>query len=689
MGRDYPSGRQLAAALKPGRSVEGVGTRARAGGPPRFFVKAADRSGLVDAMARMQPDAAELAVAEAERVLRHEFDLLGSGPVSLGPSIDWHRDMKSGHRWPEGVHHTRIYGHYGAAGSDIKMPWELSRAQFLPTLGRAYWHTGDERFPAEFVRLVDDWLDHNRPETGVNWACPMDAAIRAVNWLWAYHLMADSEAITTAFEARLWAGLLEHGRYLARNLEGAPGDVNSNHYLSDIAGLLFLGVLLPEFQESDGWRAKAEEALVREMDDQVLDDGVDWEMSTSYHRLVTEIFLTCAVLCDRNGRRLPERFSERLRAMIDYTFHYTRPDGTAPIIGDADNGRLQRLTTWRDPQREFRDHRHLLAAGAVFFDRADWAAAAGDCWEEALWLLGDAVEPRVGSLLAGPAPALAGSRGFDRAGVYVMRSGDLHSIAKVGSDDVCGPSGHLHNDVLDFEVFAEGVPFLVDPGSYVYTADAVSRNAYRSSLSHNGVVVDGHEANRFDPSLLFEMPRESAPSVERWVTDEAKDLLVASHRGYRTLPDPVVLTRSWLFDKARALWIVWDRVEAAEAHSCVVPVQLGPGAVVRTTDGSPAVQAVAAGGQQLDVHILVSTGVGVRVGESWVSMSYGMRSKAPRVEFRFEGSGAIDFVWALVPGAARTASDGDGDAPEDARDRLRRAGQLFKDLEPAFPLDEG
>ena len=566
------------------QSVQQIGDRVRAGVGPKFFVHVSDRPALVAAMARMQPNAAELAIAEAEAVLRHQFDLLGSGPVELGRSIDWHRDFKTGYQWPS-AHHTRIDRRYLIPDSDIKVPWELSRAQFLPTLGRAYWYTGEERYPAEFVRLVDDWLVHNHPESGVNWACAMDVAIRAVNWLWAYHLMADSSALTPAFERRLCAGLLEHGRFVARNLEGLPGGMNSNHYLSDIAGLLFLGLLLPEFKESDTWRKIGEQALVREMDDQVLADGVDWEMSTSYHRLVTEIFLTCSLLYERNGGELPDRFSERLRSMIDYSFHYTRPDGTVPIIGDADNGRLQRLTTWSEPEREFRDHRHLLAVGAVLFDRADRAAAADGCWEEALWLCGADAEREARRTLAVPTMTGAESMGFERARIYVMRSEGLYAIAKVGTDDVSVPSGHLHNDLLSFEVFANGAPFLVDPGSYVYTADSTSRNHFRSSLSHNGVVVDGREANRFLPAVLFAMPQESTPSAERWVSDEDLDLLVASHSGYCTLSDPVVLRRSWLFDKARSLWIVWDRADAADAHSYLIPLQFDSGTAVSLGEG--------------------------------------------------------------------------------------------------------
>ena len=33
----------------------------------------------------------------------------------------------------------------------------------------------------------------------------------------------------------------------------------------------------------------------------------------------------------------------RVRRMVDYVAHYTKPDGLAPQIGDNDDGRLQIL----------------------------------------------------------------------------------------------------------------------------------------------------------------------------------------------------------------------------------------------------------------------------------------------------------------------------------------------------------
>jgi hypothetical protein len=68
------------------------------------------------------------------RALRCEVKLLG--PTSPGAVIDWHRDLKSGFRWPAnfylGLEATRLDN-----PSDAKVPSELSRGHHLPTLARA------------------------------------------------------------------------------------------------------------------------------------------------------------------------------------------------------------------------------------------------------------------------------------------------------------------------------------------------------------------------------------------------------------------------------------------------------------------------------------------------------------------------------------------------------------------------
>ena len=156
-----------------------------------FFLSASDREGWAHAFRTRYPEACAAVIAAADRILLHEFDLLGSGPVRLGAALPWHTDFKSGREWAveyaSGLHYSEL-----DRPSDIKVPWELSRSQHFTTLGQAYWLTGDERYAQEFVAETSDWIAANPYAYGVNWACAMDVALRAVSWTWGFHYFADA-----------------------------------------------------------------------------------------------------------------------------------------------------------------------------------------------------------------------------------------------------------------------------------------------------------------------------------------------------------------------------------------------------------------------------------------------------------------------------------------------------------------
>lgn len=98
-------------------------------------------------------------LSAAEKVLSHEFDLLGSGPMRLGDSIDWSRDFKSGKTWL--LDYYAVVRTVRLDGSDVKVPWELNRFQHLTILGEAYVFSGDDKYYAEFKNEVEDWFVKN------------------------------------------------------------------------------------------------------------------------------------------------------------------------------------------------------------------------------------------------------------------------------------------------------------------------------------------------------------------------------------------------------------------------------------------------------------------------------------------------------------------------------------------------
>jgi hypothetical protein len=371
---------ELSKCLKEDKSLHDFLLDFRSREKPLFFIDGINRELPKEILTR-----SEEGVKDADEICAHNFDLLGSGKTKLGEEIDWHLDFKNGERWNPRVFYTDTVIVKGN-GSDIKVPWELSRFQHLPTLGKAYWFTGDEKHAREFVDEIKDWMERNPPQYGVNWTNTMEVAIRAVNWIWGYYFFKDSQEVTDEFLLKSFKSLFIHGKHIMENLERSWRGINANHYLSDIVGLVYLGVMFPEFKEARKWREFGIKELVNGMKKQVYHDGVDFEGSISYHRLVAELFLSTTLLCLKNGITFPEWYMNRLERMVEFVMYYTKPDGTAPQIGDNDDGRLHILSNYGNWSRL--DHRYLLSIGAVLFKRGDFKAAAGEFHEEAFWLVG-------------------------------------------------------------------------------------------------------------------------------------------------------------------------------------------------------------------------------------------------------------------------------------------------------------
>ena len=408
--------------------------------PDKDMGRLAHRFAFMDAdfvrrLSQEFPDYPALVFAQTDQALAHCFDLLGSGSVlvkrgmqcagvggvlysppvttsveragdgfSLNINrsnrstaryvgsllddayapIDWQLDFKSGYRWREDAWHGDIRFGY-LRGVDVKVPWELARMQHLPTLAMAahFSRCGlpgfrqSEIYAREFRNQVLDFIASNPPGFGVNWACPMDIAIRVANWLVARDIFVASGVVFgDDFESIFMASVTAHARHIASNLEWAP-QIRGNHYLADIAGLLLAAVYLPSSAEVDAWFAFSVQELIGETHYQFHDDGSNFEASVCYHRLSSEIVLWAATFLAtlnpaqkevlKSGKHhqwsatpklknsplvfyplpggqgespLPDSFWSRLRAMAQFSEAMTRPDGTVVQFGDNDSGRF-------------------------------------------------------------------------------------------------------------------------------------------------------------------------------------------------------------------------------------------------------------------------------------------------------------------------------------------------------------
>ncbi len=634
---------------------------------PRFFIDSLEKKEVVEVLKENFPNAVPSILDDAKKIYEHIFDLLGSGPQKVRGEnvkyssknndyepIDWHVDFKTGYRWDKRKYYKDIKIPLGKA--DIKVPWELSRFQHLVTLGKAYWITDNEKYVREFVNQINDWIDNNPLRYGVNWRCTMDVAIRVVNWIWAFYFFKDSPRITKEFLLRFLKSIYNHAQHIVSNLEKSWRGMSGNHYLSDLVGLIYLGVIFPEFKDAERWREMGIFELLREMKIQVHPDGVDYEASISYHRLVTEFFLSASILCMLNNIRFPEWFMERLERMIEFIMYYTKPDGTSPQIGDNDDGRLHILS--RYGRWDKLDHRYLLSVGSTVFKRVDYAQKAGHFSEEAFGMLGIDGLLEYNSLSSSRTeiPTPLKSRAFVDSGFYILRNRDSCMIVDCTSNDSKSPSGHRHNSKLSFELLAYNRSFIIDPGTYIYTASREMRNLFRSTSYHNTVVVDGVEQNRFDKSNLFYLQNDAQVVVNDWKTGEDFDLLDAQHNGYRRLSDSVIHRRKIFFDKKKGYWFIMDLLDGKGKHRFdqyfhFSPMEVGPLSINRGVipkireiedpflkrhlriDESLVIETRNGSGANLLLIPLVNNNIILDVLDRWVSCSYGTKEHAPVIRY--------------------------------------------------------
>jgi uncharacterized heparinase superfamily protein len=572
----------------------------------------------------------EQILSEADDVVANRFEALGSGKVELGWPVDWQRDFKSSKVWPL-ASSWEIDILDLDNPSDVKVPWELSRFHQVWWLGKAYWLTRNERYAEKFRELVEDWMHHNPVGRGVHWHTAMEVAIRACNWSAGYYFFCEAKSISPEFWLKFLNSLHAHGVFIRNHLEYAWR--NGNHLLSGLVGLIFLGIVFRDTREGRAWLEHGVRALSEEMETQVYPDGVNYEKSISYHRLVLELFSTATILCQRNGIRFEESYMHRLERMVEFVQRYTRTDGSVPLVGDADDGRLFRYCMNDD----LNDHRHVLSVGAVLFERSDFKHAAGRFSQDALWLFGGEGFERH-QLLRGETAAV-GSRGFPDGGFYIARGNNTHLFIDAGDIGMGGRGGHGHNDTLSFEFWVNGAPLIVDSGTYAYMFDVKARQEFRSTRAHNTVMVNSNEQAEFAGVWSIKEDKTS-PRVLKWETGEQSDLLVAEHRAYR----PIVHRREFRLDKREARLTIRDEMIGEGEHTVESFLHVAP--VFRVERENP--RRVRVIGERGDYVVEISNGT-VEIIDSWFSPRYGVKQRNQTIRIVLKQSLPVTITVTISP----------------------------------------
>lgn len=611
--------------------------------PTTFFPSLARRAEIRRAMELRFPALRLALIDRADRAMAGRFDLLGHTDLSFGSPIDWHLEPIAGKRTSLD-HWSRIdYLNPDIAG-DKKITWELNRHSHFVTMGQAYWLTGDEAYAEAFVAQATDWMRANPTGRGINWASSLELAFRAISWLWALHLFAGSSHLNTRFVTQLLKCLIAHGRHVESYLSYYFSP--NTHLTGEALGLFYLGTALPEFNRSARWRDKGLRILIEQLPIHVRADGVYFEQSTYYHRYTADFYTHLVALARAGNLALTDEVEDRLARSLDYLMWTTRPDGSSPLVGDDDGGRLIKLG-----ERKADDFRDTLATGAVLSGQRDWKYVAGEATAETLWLLGPEAIARYDEIEA--RQPVSATHAFATSGYFVMRDGwsvdSSYALVDCGRHGVSS-CGHSHADALAFEFAARGKTWLVDPGTFTYTGDSESRNWFRSTEAHNTVTVDGQSQSTM--AGAFSWNHIADAEAREFTAGSGFDYFEGAHDGYKRLSDAVTHERSLMFVKSNgshrpSYLIVRDAFKARGSHHYAARYHFDDGC--RAEANANRVQAVNQCHDKLDIFAFSHQEQAARIEGGWVSRVYGKRTQAPVAVIETGGEGPQELVTIILP----------------------------------------
>ncbi len=410
---------------------------------------------------------------------------------------------------------------------DNEWVWQLNRMYFWNAMAKAYLHTADEKYAAEWCCQLIDWTKKNPNDGNHNYAWrSIEAGIRGHSWTGLYQHFISSPHFTPEVLVAFLNSCYDHATYLMTQYRSG-----SNWGLMEAEGLAFIAITFPEFKDSEKWREEAFRRLNAEISIQVYPDGYQRELATGYHIGCINWFLNTVELAHMNGYTdaFPDSYLRTVEKMCEVPVKLTFPDGSSTQFGDSWTGfpgqYYGRLREW-----------------AQMFDRKDFLYVAS--------------EGREGVTPDSTAWA------YPYSGFYSLRSSwNKDAICLILK---CGPDGggHCQPDNGTFELYAGGRNLMPDAGSYIYSGDPEGRNWFRQTKVHQTLTLNG-ENLKYAPELLL------------WKPGDDLDILVVENSSY-----PELKHRRSVFFVDKKYFIIIDEALGEATGDIDLHFQLAPGKAV-------------------------------------------------------------------------------------------------------------
>jgi len=317
--------------------------------------------------------------------------------------------------------------------------YNLHYFEYLLPLADQYINSGDKRYLLKAKELILLWIINNpRDEAGAAWDS-YTISMRVANWLAFIGELSDDLQDDHEFLEQVNDSLALQYFHLSQYLEK---DLLANHYLENLKALVLLSIY---FNDKKTLNLALKE-LKRQVHEQILPDGMHFELSPMYHKIVLEDLLRVAFALRNSGFDY-EWLMPVLQNMADCLYSLEHYAGRTPLFNDSGDN----IAKSKDALLE-----SLLARFGI-------VPVYKDC--------------------------------FPDAGYYLFEKESGGHIIKIIVDaGKAGPKyalGHAHCDALSFEAFVDDEPWIVNCGTYAYQDK--NRLWYKSAEAHSTVMVEGSD----------------------------------------------------------------------------------------------------------------------------------------------------------------------------------------------------
>lgn len=366
--------------------------------------------------------------------------------------------------------------------------------------------------------LIQKWIAENPMGSKCGWD-PYPTSLRIINWVkW----LVKQQETDVEILSSLWAQLRWLSKRPEYHLLGNHLFINAKAMV--IGGSFFEGKKAVQIVDK-GWAI-----IAKELDEQFLPDGAQFELSPMYHALAMEDLIEIYNVLDTSGySSLKEKIKVKIQKGLQWLSAMTYANGEYAHFNDTAQGIASSLA-----------------------DLKTFADASG-------------IDIKLNL------PALYY---FKEAGYVVYAANDMKLIADVGR---VGPDylpGHAHADTLSFEL-AFGMHRLVINHGVTCYGTGEQRQFERGTSAHSTVTINNENSSEVWSG--FRVARRAYPFDVSVLEEQGSIKIQASHNGYHHLNGSPTHSRNWLIHENT--FTVTDKIQG-EHTSAVAKYLIHPDAVI-------------------------------------------------------------------------------------------------------------